>query len=105
MIDFGRITGVVDQDFLRGDQDVDGVAVGFDVECAVGGELQQVEADARLQAESSRNMYSLQGLRGVDARRVLRGVPAVDGGVELHAGIAAVPGGVGRSCCRSSLAL
>ena len=28
----------------------------------------------------------------------LRGVPAVDGGVVLHAGIAAVPGGVGRSC-------
>ncbi len=34
-------------------------------------------------------------IRGVDARRVLRGVPAVDGGVVLHAGIAAVPGGVG----------
>ena len=50
---------------------------------------------ARLQAESSRNMYSLHGFDGVDARRVLRGVPAVDGGVVLHAGIAAVPGGFG----------
>ena len=33
---------------------------------------------------------------GVDSCRVLAGVPAVDGGVVLHAGIAAVPGGVGN---------
>ncbi len=41
---FRRISGVVDQDFLRGDQDVDGVAVGFDVEGSVGGELQEIQA-------------------------------------------------------------
>ncbi len=40
----GRIAGVVDQDFLRSDEDVDGVAIGFDVKRAVGRELQQVQA-------------------------------------------------------------
>ena len=44
MIDLGGIAGVVDQDLLRGDQDVDRVAVGFDVEGAVGRELHQVQA-------------------------------------------------------------
>src|SRR5262249_25786607 len=34
-------------------------------------------------------------IRGVDARGVLRGVPLVHGGVVLHAGVAAVPGGGG----------
>ena len=41
---FGRISGIVDQDFLRGDQDVDGVAIGFDVEGAIRRELQQIQA-------------------------------------------------------------
>ena len=39
-----RIAGVVDEDFLRGDDDIDGVAIGFHVERAVGRELQQVQA-------------------------------------------------------------
>src|ERR1039458_9967958 len=32
---FGGVSGVVDQDFLRGDQHVYGVAVGLDIEGAV----------------------------------------------------------------------
>ena len=52
-------------------------------------------SDDRLQAESSRNMYSEQGLLALMRPVFLRGVPAVDGGVELHAGIAALVGGLG----------
>ena len=51
---------------------------------------------ARLQAESSRNMYSEQGLRGVDPPGVRAGVPAVDGRVVLQARIAAGPGRLGH---------
>src|SRR5690349_19498963 len=40
--DFGGITGVVYENFLRGDDDVDGMAIGLDVKGAVGGELQQI---------------------------------------------------------------
>ena len=40
-------------------------------------------------------MYSLHGLRAVDAAGVGGGVPAVDGGVELHAGVGALPGRLG----------
>jgi len=56
------VSGVVDQDFLRGNGDVDSLTVGFDVEGAVGRELQQVQA-GQIAGESSRNMYSLQGSR------------------------------------------
>ena len=49
--------------------------------------------DARLQAESSRNMYSEQGLLALMRACVLASVPAVDGAVVLHAGVAALPGG------------
>ena len=94
MICFGRISGVVDQDFLRGDEDVDGVAIGFDVERAVGRELQQVQAGQVAGRVVEEHVFAAR-IAGVDARRVLRGVPAVDGGVVLHAGIAAVPGGFG----------
>ena len=41
---FRGISGVVDQDFLRGDDHVHGMTVGFDVESAVGSELQQIQA-------------------------------------------------------------
>ena len=36
------------------------------------------------------------GVAGVDARRVRAGVPVVDGGVELHARVAALPGRLGH---------
>ncbi len=40
----GRIARIVDENLLRGDDDVDGVAIGVHVEGSVGRELQQVEA-------------------------------------------------------------
>ncbi len=91
----GGVAGVVDEDFLRGDDDVDGVAVGFDVKRAVGRELQQVQAGQVAGGVVEEHVLAA-GIASVDAGGVLRGVPAVDGGVVLHAGIAAVPGGVGN---------
>ena len=51
-------------------------------------------SEARLQAVSSRNMYSEHGLEARDRAVGRAGVPVVDGGVELDAGIGAGPGGV-----------
>ena len=93
---FGGITGEVDEDLLRGDGDVGGVAEGFDVKLAVGRELHEVQ---RSQVAGGVVEEHVLGARiaGVDPGSVLRGVPLVDGGVELHAGIAAAPGGVGNA--------
>ena len=91
---FGRIAGVVHQDFLRGDDDGAGVAIGFDVEGSVGRELHQVQRRQVAGGVVEEHVLAAR-IAGVDARGVLRGVPAIGGGVVLHAGIAAVPGGVG----------
>src|SRR3954469_2869950 len=92
---FGRIAGVVHQNFLRGDQDVHGMTIGFDIECAVGRELQQIHAGEIAGGVVEEHVLAA-GIACIDARGVLRSVPAVDGGVVLHAGIAASPGGVGN---------
>src|SRR5580700_2797702 len=107
---FGGVAGVVYQNFLGGDQDVYGVAVGFYVERAVGGELQQVQAGQVAGRVVEEHVFAA-GVAGVDSGRVLARVPAVDRGVVLHAGIATVPGGFGdlfeeifgfeRSCYRA----
>ena len=91
---FCRVAGVVDQDFLRGDEDIDRVAIGFHVEGAVGRELQQVQAGQVAGGVVEEHVFRAR-VAGVDAGRVLRSVPAIDRGVVLHAGIAAAPGGVG----------
>ena len=41
---FGGIAGVVDQDFLRGDQDVYCVTVRFHVKRSVRSKLQEIQA-------------------------------------------------------------
>src|SRR5581483_3284866 len=89
------VAGVVDQDLLGGDQDVNGVSISVNIEGAVRRELQQVEAGqvaGRVVEEHVLGAW----VAGIDAGRVLRGMPAVHGGVELHAGIAALPGGFGN---------
>ena len=92
----GRVAGVIDDDLLRQDQRVDRVPEGLDVELAVrADELHQVER--RQVAGRIVQKHILRArVGGVDARRVLAGVPAVDGGIELHAGIAALVGGLGN---------
>ena len=58
-----RVAGVVDEDLLGGDRQLGRVPIGLDVELAVRvDELHEVQADARLQAVSLRNMYSEHGL-------------------------------------------
>src|SRR5258708_13340508 len=92
---FGGIARVGDENFLRGDQDIDGVTIGFDVEGAVGGKLQQVQAGEIAGGIVEEHVFAAR-IAGVDAIGILRSVPAIDGGVVLHSGIAAVPGGLGN---------
>ncbi len=68
------------------------MTVSGDVEGAVGGELHQVQRGEVAGGVVEEHVLAAR-IRGVDARRVFAGVPAVDGGVVLHAGVAALPGG------------
>ena len=91
----GGVAGRVDDDFHRGGEDADGVAVGGDVELAAGREeLHEVEAGEVAGGVVEEHVLRA-GVGGVDAGGVFAGVPAVDGGVVLHAGVAALPGGFG----------
>ena len=93
----GGVAGVIDNDFLRHDHGVDGVAEGFDVELAIGAdELHQVQGRKVAGRIVQEHVLGAR-VGGVDARRVLARVPAVDGGIELHAGVAALVGGFGDS--------
>ena len=71
------------------------MAIGFDVEGAVGSELQKIQAGEVAGGIVEEHVLAAR-IRGIDSRGVLRGVPAIGGGVVLHAGIAAVPGGFGN---------
>src|SRR5579864_2313777 len=92
---FGGISSVVDQDFLGGDQHIHRVTVGFDIERAVRSELQQIQAGEVAGGVVEEHVFAAR-IAGVDPVGVFRSVPAVDRGVVLHAGIAAVPGGFGN---------
>ena len=65
------VAGVIHQNFLRGDGDVHGVAEGLHVERRRCGPRNFIRlSEARLQAVSSRNMYSEQGFEAL-----MRAVP------------------------------
>ena len=86
----GRIRRVVDDDFLRQRHRVHGVPIRFHVELPVGAhELHQVQRRQVARRIVQEHVFRAR-IRRIDPRRVLRCVPAVDGGVELHAGIAAL---------------
>ncbi len=93
--DFGGVSGVVYQNFLGGDDHVHGVTIRFHVERAVGRELQQIQAGEVAGGVIEEHVLAAR-ITGVDAGCIFRSVPAVDGGIVLHAGIAAVPGGFGN---------
>jgi len=80
---------------LRGDDYVYGVAIGFYVEGAVGRELQKIET-CQVAGGVIEEHVLAAWIAGVDPRGVFRGMPAIHGGVVLHAGIAAGPGGFGK---------
>ena len=100
----GRIRGVVDHDILRRDHHIDRVAECAHVElAALVDELHQVE-----RREIARRVVEMHVLaariRRVDASGGGAGVPEVDGGVELHAGVAACMRGLGDHAGVSSRA-
>ena len=98
-----RVVGVTDQDLLGGEHHLDGVAEAVYVETSdtrrlvVGGpeEGQQVQAG---QIAGRVIQVDILGARvaGRDPAGVGRGVPAVDGGIELDAGIGALPRRLGH---------
>ena len=91
----GRVARVVDQDLLRRDHRAARRAVCLDVELAVfldeGHQVQRRQVAGRVVQE---HVLRARVAR-VDPRRIRAGVPFVDGGVELHAGVAAHPGAFG----------
>ena len=90
------IAGVVYENLLRGDGDIDGVLEGFHIEFAVGAEiLHKVQRGQVARGVVQEHVLGAR-VRGIDARGVPASVPAIDGGVVLHARIAAMPGGVGN---------
>ena len=90
--DLGGISGVINQDFLRGDRDVDSMAIGFHVKRAIRRELQEVQAGQVASRIIEEHVFAAR-IAGIDASRVLDGVPAVDGGIVLHTRISAMPRG------------
>ena len=91
----GRVRGIIDEDILRRDHHVHRVAECAHVElAAIVDELHQVE-----RREIARRVVQMHVLaariRRVDAAAGGAGVPGVDGGVELHAGVAACVRGLG----------
>ena len=71
------------------------MTIGFDVEGAVGRELQQVQTGQVARGVVEEHVFAA-GIAGVDSGCIFRRVPAIDRGVVLHAGIAAVPSGFGN---------
>ena len=88
----GGIAGGVDDDLHGSGDDGDGVTVGGDIKLAAGrDELEEVEGGEIAGGVVEEHVLGA-GVGGVDAGGVFAGVPLVDGGVVLHAGVAAGPG-------------
>ena len=87
----GRVARIVDEDLLRRDQDAARGAERVGVELAIvlheRHQVQRREVAGRVVEE---HVFRAR-VAGVDPRRVRAGVPLVDRGVELHAGVAAHP--------------
>ncbi len=88
----GRVAGAVHQDFLGDDEQSHSRLEASGVERAVG----LLEADEVERGEVAGGVVEKQvfgaGIGRVLAAASLAGVPGVDGGIELHAGVAAGPG-------------
>ena len=92
----GGIGRVVHQDLLGNDQRVHRMAEAFHVKLPAGrGELHQVQRGKVAGRIIQEHVFRTR-IRRIDPRRALAGMPAVYGGIELHAGVAALPGGLGN---------
>jgi hypothetical protein len=90
----GGIAGVVHQNFLRRNRHVHGMLERGHVKLAARTEkLHQVQRSQVARRIVQEHVFRAR-IRSIDARRVFRGMPAVDGRVVLHARIAAVPRGI-----------
>ena len=90
-----RVAGVVDQDLLGRDEQAHGGLEAPDIETAVIPlEAHQVERGQVAGGVVQEQVFRARVGR-VLAAGALAGVPLVDGGVELHAGVAADPGALG----------
>ena len=90
----GRIPGIVHQNFLCCDGDVDRVPVGFHVKSPIGRELQQIQT-RQIACRIIQEHILAARIAGIDSSRVLRGMPAIDSRVVLHPRIPAVPRSLG----------
>ena len=91
----GGVAGGVDDDLHRSRDDADRVTVAGNVELASRSEELQEIKRCKVAGGVVEEHVLRAGIGRVDACRVLAGVPTVDGGVVLHAGVAALPGGFG----------
>ena len=90
----GRVARMIDDDVLRGNADVHRVLEACGIEPAVVlDECEQVEGGEVAGAVVEVHVFGARVGR-VDAPRVGAGVPVVDRGIELHARIAALVGGL-----------
>ena len=86
---FDRITGVIDDDFLRGNEDAHRGLETLDIEGAVLGlELHQVERSEIAGGVIEEEIFAA-GIGRILPAGSLAGVPLVNRGIELHSGIAA----------------
>jgi hypothetical protein len=86
-----RVAGVIDDDFLRGDENAHRRFESLDIEHAVGGlELHQVQRREIAGGVIEEEILAA-GIRGILPVGAFAGVPLVNGGIELHPGIAADP--------------
>jgi len=91
----GRVLGRADEDLLRGEHKVDGLAEALGIELAVLAlEAHEVQAREVARGVVEAHVFTA-GVAAVDAAAHRPGVPIVDRGVELHAGVAAGPRGLG----------
>src|SRR5581483_10146247 len=91
-----RVAGGVNDNFLRERYGVAGMTERFDVELAAGAhELHEIQR-CKIAGGIVEEHVLGAGIGGVDAARCFGSVPAIDGGIELHTGIAALPGRFGN---------
>ena len=93
----GGIARVIDEDFLGDEEEAASVFETLDIELAIGlAELHQVDAGEVAGRVIEEHVFGARIAR-VDATRVGAGVPTVDRGVVLDAGVTAVPGALGHA--------
>ena len=88
---FGRIRRIIDNDFLRCDDDAQRGSISLDVESVrIRVEAHQIQRSEIARRVVEEHVFGAR-IRCVDARCVGARIPVVHGRVELHAGIAADP--------------